>query len=64
MRNESIPSNSNNFNPNFINDEDLVQNRSKTNLELENENLRLRLANKEADNEALRLQIQLASIQN
>jgi hypothetical protein len=64
LRNESIPSNSNNFNPNFINDEDLVQNRSKTNLELENENLRLRLANKEADNEALRLQIQLASIQN
>ena len=63
LHNESVSSNSNNFNPNFINDEDIVQNRSKTNLELENENLRLRLANKEADNEALRLQIQLASIQ-
>lgn len=34
----------------------------KSDLELENENLKLKLANKRADNEKLRLQIQLASM--
>lgn len=60
-----LPStNHDSLSPVLATDESLMQNRSKTNLELENENLRLRLANKEADNEALRLQIQLASIKN